>query len=424
MNKKSLILLLISVLLFSSCGKQLDLYPHSAASSSNLTAADIELLLQGVYNFMQNAPGRESYIMYDLVGGNLVTARGSGGPLPLINSIMRPEQGMISDAWKGYYRALYQVNELQKAINTMEASAEKDELTGTVNFFRGYIYYNLVTRWGGVPILKENTADKVARNSEAEVWAFIESELTAAVKLAPAFSDYYYVSQVAAKALLARVKLAQGKNAEAAALAEEVINSGQFKLDGFDKLFRNQQNQEEIFAFKNLTTESSIAISTLFYTYAQPNKGSYVYAPASDVMNLYDDIDKRKEFSISVFGTDNIINKYPSGQAGTDPIIVCRLGELYLISAEAQGIAGLQRLNELRNFRGLPDITPSDSEYPDAVQLERRRELLAEGFRWYDLVRLNKAQSVLGISKAQLKFPLPESELVLNNLLEQNEGYN
>jgi hypothetical protein len=141
-------------------------------------------------------------------------------------------------------------------------------------------------------------------------------------------------------------------------------------------------------------------------------------------MSLYEDADLRKDISISVVGTDPIINKYSSGQSGTDPIIVSRLGEMYLISAEARGSAGLSRLNELRGVRGLPDISPADdTDYQDAVMLERRKELLAEGFRWFDLIRWGKAQSVLGLSETQLKFPIPEDELVLNNLLTQNPGY-
>ncbi|MNX94237.1 SusD family protein [compost metagenome] len=306
----------------------------------------------------------------------------------------------------------------------MEASSRKDEILGVAHFFRGYIYYNLISRWGGVPVLQKNTTENVARNSEAEVWAFIESELNAAISQAPNYNNYYYVSKDAAKALMARVKLAQGKMPEAAALAEQLITVSNFKLDSFEKIFRNQQNTEEIFAFKNLTAESTITISTLFYTYAHPVKGSYAYAPANDVMQLFEDGDKRKAMSIDVYGSDNVINKYPSGQSGTDPIIVTRLAEMYLISAEAQGISGLGRLNELRNTRGLPSIFPiDDAAYLDAVLLERRRELLAEGFRWYDLVRLGKAKTDLGISNAQLKLPIPEKELVLNNLLEPNPGY-
>ncbi|MNK28391.1 SusD family protein [compost metagenome] len=424
MNIRIFILLVIISITGLSCQKQLDLYPHSAASSANLSAKDVELFLNGVYNKVQNAPGRESYIFSDLIGGNLITARGTGGPIQLINSLLRPEQAMISTSWNGYYNALYQVNVLLESASSMEASSRKDEILGVAHFFRGYIYYNLISRWGGVPVLQKNTTENVARNSEAEVWAFIESELNAAISQAPNYNNYYYVSKDAAKALMARVKLAQGKMPEAAALAEQLITVSNFKLDSFEKIFRNQQNTEEIFAFKNLTAESTITISTLFYTYAHPVKGSYAYAPANDVMQLFEDGDKRKAMSIDVYGSDNVINKYPSGQSGTDPIIVTRLAEMYLISAEAQGISGLGRLNELRNTRGLPSIFPiDDAAYLDAVLLERRRELLAEGFRWYDLVRLGKAKTDLGISNAQLKLPIPEKELVLNNLLEPNPGY-
>src|SRR5689334_13819770 len=88
--------------LFSSCSKQLNIYPHSAASSSNLSSGDMELLLTGVYSVVQNAPGAQAYIMYDMVGGNLITARGTGGPLVLINSVLRPEQSLISAPWAGY----------------------------------------------------------------------------------------------------------------------------------------------------------------------------------------------------------------------------------------------------------------------------------------------------------------------------------
>ena len=423
--KNRLILSALSLaLLFTSCSKQLNIYPHSAASSSDLSSDDIELLLTGVYSVVQNAPGAESYIMYDMVGGNLITARGTGGPLVLINNVLRPEQSLMSSPWDGYYKALYQVNELLKATGTGNTSGRMQEIEGIAHFFRAYLYYDLVTRWGDVPLLKQNTSDKLPRTPQADVWAFIESELNTAIADAPGFSNYFYVSKDAAKALMARVELAQGKNSDAARWAEEVINSGDFHLDSYDKIFRGQQNQEEIFAFLNTTIESGINISTLFYTYAQTNKGSYVYAPAADVMTMYDDADNRKDISISVVGTDPIINKYPSGQSGTDPIIVTRLGDMYLLSAEAQGLSGLGRLNELREFRGLPDIAPADeSDYQDAVMLERRRELLGEGFRWFDLVRLGKAQSVLGISDTQLKFAIPESELVLDNLLTQNLGY-
>jgi len=413
-------------ILFSSCDKQLDMYPHASVATNSLTGDDVEAFLNGVYNRVQNSPSVSSYFMFDIIGGNLLqgTASGSGSYNVMIDNILQPDQGNIAGQWNGYYTALYQVNNLLEATSNLEESDRKKQIAGIAHFFRGYIYYNLVTRWGGVPIIKANTVDKLPRNTEEETWAFIEEELTEAINNAPAYTDYYYVSKEAAQALMARTKLAQGKNTEAAALAEALISSGVFTLDAFEKIFRDQQNSEEIFAFRNLAIESSINPSTLFYTYAHPSSGSYNYKPTPEVMALYSTDDKRKAISIDTYSGLDVINKYPSGQAGTDPLIVTRLAEMYLISAEAQGLSGLNRLNELRTFRGLANVNPAnEEEYLNAVLLERRKELLAEGFRWYDLVRLNRAKQEINISDAQLKLPLPTRELFLNDLLEQNTGY-
>lgn len=224
---------------------------------------------------------------------------------------------------------------------------------------------------------------------------------------------------------MARVKLTQNKMGEAAALAESLITNGKYTLDAFEKIFRKIQNTEVIFAFVNNTEESSIGISNLFYTYAHTNKGSYLYRPPSTVMNMYSNDDKRKAISIDVVAGNNVINKYPSGQGGRDPVIVSRLGELYLISAEAKGRSlGLARLNELRAFRGLGPVFPaSDSEFIDAILNERRMELLAENFMYVDLIRTGRAKTVLGILDYQLLLPIPNTELRVNPTLTQNPGY-
>lgn len=420
--------LITGSLMVASCSKLLDVKSHSAVATNTLSEADVEAFLVGVYNRVQNAPGSESYISFDIVGGNLINsgATSDGGLNTFISNVLRPENGLMSNAWNGYYASLYQVNNLLETLARIPASTRKSEIEGIVHFFRGLIYYNLVTRWGGVPVLERNTNEKVSRNTEAETWAFIENELEIAIGQAPAYAtgQYYQVSSQAAKALMARVKLAQGKKAEAAALAEEVIESGLFALDAFEKIFRATANTEEIFSFKNLTIESSIRVSTLFYTYAHEVKGSYVYRPTQETMDMFTADDKRTAMSVETFSGLRIINKYPSGQSGTDPIVIVRLGEMYLISAEAQGLAGLDRLNELRAFRGLGPVNPvGEAAYLDAVLLERRKELLGEGHRWYDLVRTGKAVSELGILDREVKYPLPMNELALNTNLDQNDDY-
>lgn len=422
----------IVLMTLTACSDQLDLYPRSAVSAdSELTEKDLESFLIGVYSSVQNDPGRESYIFPDLLGGDLNTASATNGAGTnvFISNLLRPEHGYVAATWRGYYSALYQINTLISAINRMSDKPRTRQIAGVAHYFRGYVYYNLLMRFGGVPVLRENTLEKLPRNTPQEVWQFIEQELTIAMEQAPGFSsdlggNFYFVSKEAAQALMARVKLAQGKNAEAAALAEELIASPVFRLDSFEKIFRGAGNTEVIFAFKNQTAESSINMSTLFYTYAHPQSGSYVYKPNPGAMNMFEPGDLRTEISVDTYEGLDVVNKYPSGQQGTDPLIISRLAEIYLISAEAQGLNGIDRLNELREARGVDAVTASsEDEYLTLILEERRKELFAEGFRWIDLVRTGKAKSVLGIQDREVVMPLPETELLLNTLLDQNDDY-
>lgn len=70
----------------TSCQSMLDLEPHSAVSPGSVNSKDIEALRAGMYAKVQELPQRESYIMFDLFGGNLTT-KSSVNSLDLINSL-------------------------------------------------------------------------------------------------------------------------------------------------------------------------------------------------------------------------------------------------------------------------------------------------------------------------------------------------
>ena len=395
--KNFIISLLTVLLVFATSCNEMDQYPHNAVSSDNLTEEDAQLLLTGLYFYIQNKPTVNGYLTQDIVGGDLVRGGATGlkDPVLLVKDLVTPESGFVSGPWDGFYTAL---------------------------FFRGLIYYPLVSRYGEVPILEAPFSGDIAASTEEEGWSFVEKNFQVAIDYAPTFSDKYYVSKQAAKALMARTKLAQGKLTEAAKLTEEVIGDANFSLADFDQIFRGKANREEIFSFVNLLNESSVNLSASLYSRASANGGSYTYAPTTKVMNMFEPDDKRTAISIDMQETNEVINKYPGGEVTTDPIIITRLGEMYLISAEAQGLSkGLSRLNELRNFRGLPSVHPATEEdFIDAILNERHTELLAEGFRWFDLVRLNRLESDLGFERKYNRLPIPAKERSLNKLLNQN----
>lgn len=414
------------VLLLTSCSGMLDQYSHSAIPPDAVTEKDIPAMRVGMYSSIQNSPGVYSYMIFDILGGDMTMT--SYNPIDVINTTLNPLSGTIANQWNGYYDALYQVNNMIEAAERFPGSVESARALGEAHYFRAYIYMNLVTRWGAVPILRRNTMEKVSRDPVPEVWKFIDEDLDLAAGLLGTSSSYYYVSADAVKALAARVRLYEGRNEEAAELAESLILSGAYSLDSFSAIFDMSRptNKETIFAFLNLDkAESSINISDLCHTYSYVHKGQGRYHMTEQGVSLFSDSDMRKAVSILDVEGVKCMHKYPSGQAGRDPFIVSRIGEMYLVSAEAQGYpAGLGRLNELRRHRGLADVSVSGkSQFMDAILDERRRELMGENHIFYDFVRTGTAIERLGIKQYQCLFPIPGKELQLNDKLEPNPGY-
>jgi len=125
------------------------------------------------------------------------------------------------------------------------------------------------------------------------------------------------------------------------------------------------------------------------------------------------------------------------GFAMIKDIIVMRLGETYLLKAEAQFkqgnlAAAAETLNILRARSNATPISGADVTL-DFILDERARELLAEENRRMTLMRTGTLVSrvagrgvkVTGVSAKNLLLPIPLSEIQLNKdaVMEQNPGY-
>ena len=419
--KKIILALLTASIIISSCDI-LDKYPHDAVSRDSVSEEDLELLYTGLYCYSQYKPGFEGYFQNDMTGGDFF--RGGGSVWPdapsWIKDFFLPTNGWIQVPYTGYYALLYQINSF---IEVAEKAAQTDkvrQMLGVAYYFRALDYYNIVTKYRIAPLMRVTSNDPQPNSTEEALWAFVNEDLEKALAMCPEYSTKYYVSLQAAKALAARAYIAQGKKAEAAKLADELIADPLFALDDFSKIFRGEANSEVIFTFANLPEENGIKFAGEFL---QP---ATIYVPVPEVIALFKDDDKRKSISITVDGSETVLNKYIN-KSSSDPIIISRLAEMYLISAEGKGLngGGLARLNELRRARGLQDLSPApknEEEFIDAILAERRLEFLGEGFRWYDLVRTGRYMKKTGLPEKYTVFPIPQKQLDLNTVnLHQNE---
>ncbi|MGY0041130.1 RagB/SusD family nutrient uptake outer membrane protein [Pedobacter sp. NJ-S-72] len=127
-------------------------------------------------------------------------------------------------------------------------------------FIRALNYFNLVRAFGDVPLVLTPTGEndnlKVPRNTVAEIYAQIITDLKEAVNLPNTYSNIAETkgraTGNAAKALLAKVYLYNGSvtnnYAEAARLAQEVIStSGSSMPVDFGSIWTTKNTSESIF---------------------------------------------------------------------------------------------------------------------------------------------------------------------------------
>ena len=245
----------ICLLWMTGCSNMLDeMRPKDKIPQDALSESDLTKLLNGVYAEMEELVFK-FYMDGDVKGENFKAGPGFSMNDPMS---MAPSSKDVLGQWQKCFTALKQVNFL---VETYEASSNKDsqvvkQTGGTGYYFRALIYYHLVTRWGGAPILRKRTYDVVPISPEADVWNFIKEDLGKAESLLPEFTDRFYVSLSVCDALNAKVCLALKDYTNAAIYADRVITKSNFALsttsaEYANAFISNSNSKELIFALAN-----------------------------------------------------------------------------------------------------------------------------------------------------------------------------
>jgi len=394
--------------------------------------------------------------------------------------------------WNDYFQGIFRANVLlSKLPDVPMDQAKKARFTAEAKALRAYYYFQLVRMFGNIPLIVEPLPTteiyNVPQASREAVYAQMENDLEAAKGVLPTnlemASEAGRFTKGAAQALLGKIYLYHGKNAQAAAELAEVNGTpggtsqyGYRLLENFADLwdFDNTFNTESILETTNTNQSNadwgfwgsgadegnSINIMVGPRSYVR-SAGSTApdYAPGWSfnvfTQEFFDLIqgDPRMDATVAnlkAFETAGEI-EYLHGDRDTgyylkkfmplnsdattgggvkelnyqQHVYMIRLADTYLLEAEALGGSGARAQALLDAVRARVGLAPVPVSM-DAIAQERRLELAGEGHRWFDLVRTGKAATALapkGFTPGKnevLPIPLRDTE---NTLIEQNPLY-
>lgn len=498
LNIKNLIILATATVSFAACSEDFLTVPaEGKALTSNYYKNEAEAFsgLVATYDIMKkNSGGFENMIAMLNAGSDDHFAGGGGDSdgrgIQSFSNYSQDGYTIPQSFWNDHFQGVFRANILLQKVpsTTMDANVKK-RFVAEAKALRALYYFNLVRMFKNVPLFTEPVVPaeiyNVTQAKPEEVYAQIEKDLTEAITDLPATisaTENGRVTKGAAKALLGKVYLYEGKNSLAAAQLADVNGTpggtsqfGYKLLTNFKDLWvvNNKFNSESIWEAVH-TNQGNSYWGIWGSGKDEGNSLNVMVGPRNYVRKDNSAPDLPSGWSFNVFtqefydfmkndprldatvldlktlkaegkadyapgykDTGYFLNKFTPRMADVttglgDAVLnyqqdtyIIRLADTYLMEAEALGGTGARAqalLTAVRARVGLPPVAVSMA----AIKAERRRELAGEGHRFFDLVRWGDAATALAsrgfkAGKNEI-FPIPYAELI-NTKLVQNPGY-
>jgi len=331
----------------------------------------------------------------------------------------------------GFYYAL--IGNANNIIANVDAAIGPDEdkhfIKAQALTYRAWSYYQMIQLFGkryvkggdnsglGLSLILEVQKEAVPRNTVEEVYSQINDDLDEAIELFETGTSRPNISHLnvdVAKGVKARVALTQQDYVNAAKFAKEARGSYTLMTTTqYLNTFVNFENPEWIWGINHREDQPTYFYS--FYAYvgnfsSTNTRGNpkainsllYNKISATDIRKrLWDPTGSEAGFPVADAGVRQpyMTRKFtlPNPGNSNGDLMFMRASEMYLIEAEALArTAGKEAeakevLQELATTRD-PQYTLSTNSGADLIEeilTQRRVELWGEGFRFYDLKRLN-----------------------------------
>lgn len=390
-------------------------------------------------------------------------------------------------AWKSPYIVIGRANRIIAAAeggalsDAAEAKATIDQYAAEAKVLRALAHFDLVRIYGkpytedqgaslGVPLVTgvlESNA-KPARSTVAEVYTQVVKDLTEAISSNALATETEpgYVSVWGAKAILSRVYLNMGDYANALSVAEDIIkNSGAalWTRDQYFKAWDASTPNESEFLFRLNVAGSTDNNDLNGIGNLQQREGykemvatkKFVDMLTSDPKDVRNDmfLPATAAKEVATYGTNKVYLNKLRGQGGNlrnvTIVPIIRLSEVYLTAAECafrnnDKTKAVEYLNDLVKNRTTTEasLATVDNITLERILIERRKELIGEGQRYFDALRNNEtitrytSEADKGwhktLSKDAQSFDrdyfkaiaaIPQAEINANPNIKQNTGY-
>ena len=502
MKKIYTILALASLIVLSSC--ELNLYPETGYSEGNVkvddeagesqysTREDMKGLRDAMYSSWTKDIQEKGYLDWlvyaecradNAYGGN----PGTGELMAIEANKQDGENKNVVRDWDWYQgqvsncnNIICNIDRIKEADPTM-TDKEYREWKSEAYCWRAWNLFQMSYLWGDIPLVNTIPPAITAENIEevydeyfpgrtaiADIYAQIISELEYACENAPDTdpANKHLFTKAFAHGMLARI-YAEATARDWSKVAQHcaaVEGMGYKLVDDYAQMWA----YDEADAVRN-TSESIFEITwsksngnwvwMMFHRNAYNPDDSYSWikwiTPSRDLIAAYDAEGDTERKNACIVYDEAIWSNYYPGDAyafmhkvptNASSIILMRLGEIYLLHAEALAMTGdlagaTEYVNKVRTRAGIKTIAvPSSQEAMiDAILKERRLELAFEGFRFFDLLRhgfeRTKAihdampqqdsywQPRFPLTEETVFMPIPQTALDNNPSLVQNPGY-
>ncbi|HEV7333987.1 MAG TPA: RagB/SusD family nutrient uptake outer membrane protein [Flavisolibacter sp.] len=501
--KRSLIALAVFGIAMQSCSKDelLELRPEfSLDALENPSSMDqVEQVLQGAYarfritalpdrtltSYFSSGSGTGSgwALMPDVMSDNLYeTNETLANSRVMADWLYQPNTDQIEDMYAAPYTVIAAANIVLRDVDkftTADNQKRANRIKGQALAIRAVAHFDLFRYFAprydrnstsdlAVAYIKEflvSTSNQPARLNNKEFYDNLFADLTAAQTLLadvdaainPASKPSRpYIDLAGVYAIQARAYLYAQQWNEAITAATNAINLRPLASQSAFAGMYTEANAGEI--IWNIQFESGQSGPTYLIYFPAQQRSYFRPAPevadATGLVGLIKTNDVRYDTYFSEVNS-NIssglaLDKYRGKGTQTDGaanFIAFKTGEMYLIRAEArarsnqEGLA-LQDLNALRAARitgYVPAVGLSGDALLTAIAQERRKELIGEGHRFFDLKRTTRTiqrgstcgdvqvspsgACTLGPNAREWALPIPEVVIRANPKTVQNPGY-